>query len=343
MDERRGTLSLPHTQNLISTDRTFLREGPATGIKNEDRYLYLFNDLLLVTKIKRYNHYTLKVELPMETVAAGDIPDNECTAYTYTHPLTATRLACNTHRLHCRCRHLAGGGNGITTVVQNCIELVRMDKQQRFQFIFPTSEEKRDWLRDFDAVHASFHKGDSEALERRPLYRAIEANPVEEGAAVPPEAIMQRRDTGLPLPKVSSSANITKEKKKILKSMQVCITPTTTIARSPATYVHHIVVDSYPLLIYIYHVLYTLFSFNLSLSLSFICTTQSSSSLQTIIASSTDDSSSDEDEAVVEEKKAARKWDHDSTTTHCSECKVKFTTTNRRVCSYPFSVLSLGA
>ena len=86
MDERRGTLSLPHTQNLISTDRTFLREGPATGIKNEDRYLYLFNDLLLVTKIKRYNHYTLKVELPMETVAAGDIPDNECTAYTYTHP-----------------------------------------------------------------------------------------------------------------------------------------------------------------------------------------------------------------------------------------------------------------
>jgi hypothetical protein len=53
--------------------------------------------------------------------------------------------------------------------------------------------------------------------------------------------------------------------------------------------------------------------------------------MQTIIATK-DDSSDSEDEEQLEEKKAARKWDHDSTTKECHECRVKFTTTNRRVC-----------
>ena len=83
---------------LVEAHRFVIREGlvllqrPFTGKQSKEKreftkyHFFLFNDLLLVTKIKRYNHYTLKVELPMETVAAGDIPDNECTAYTYTHP-----------------------------------------------------------------------------------------------------------------------------------------------------------------------------------------------------------------------------------------------------------------
>jgi hypothetical protein len=210
----------------VNTDRTFLREGHCQLIKGESRYLYLFNDLLLVTKIKTYKQNTLKVELPMETVAAADIPDSECMSLLRISLSLSLSLSLSRSRSRFLSLSLSlcqSDNNICLLVIQNCVELVRMDKQQRYQFIFPTPEEKQEWLTDFDVVHAKFHKGDSEALERKPMYRPLETAS-EEGSASPEVATLQRRDTMTALKGAPSAANITREKKKLLKGIQgVCI------------------------------------------------------------------------------------------------------------------------
>jgi len=102
-------------KNLVQDSRRFLREGPALGKNLEERFLFLFNDLLLVTKMKSPKRYTLKLSLPMGNVVAGDVPDDDPS-------------------------------------MCNCFALVRMDNRKKMVFMVETPEEKAAWMEEFDSI-----------------------------------------------------------------------------------------------------------------------------------------------------------------------------------------------
>eukprot|EP01094_Clydonella_sp_ATCC50884_P029032 TRINITY_DN8932_c0_g1_i1.p1 TRINITY_DN8932_c0_g1~~TRINITY_DN8932_c0_g1_i1.p1 ORF type:complete len:616 (-),score=137.67 TRINITY_DN8932_c0_g1_i1:259-2106(-) len=237
------------TKDIVKVDRKFVREGPAMGALGEDRYLYLFSDMLMVAKAKSAKKFVYKFHIPMDCIAVASLPDAE-------------------------------------GVYENAIEFVRMDNQKKYQFQLPSPTEKEEWLQDIDAVTTALIAGDSNKdapalLERKATYNTLPTVPAVEVDTPVVESddssTPSRDSTPVPLYRQQSAPGgmeIKKdlkksEKKKILKAM-----------------------------------------------------TSSS-----IIVN--DDSDSDDDEDL-EEKKKKRKWDQDSTTSLCTECEVKFTTTNRR-------------
>ena len=69
---------LEGVKDLVDPNRKFLREAPALTKYLEERYLYLFNDRLLVTKLKSGKKNALKMTINIDkTVVAGDVPDSD--------------------------------------------------------------------------------------------------------------------------------------------------------------------------------------------------------------------------------------------------------------------------
>ena len=64
--------------NLADQNRKFKREVRAL-VENEERYLFLFSDRLIITKMKSQRKYSVKNDIALTDgqVVAGDIPDCE--------------------------------------------------------------------------------------------------------------------------------------------------------------------------------------------------------------------------------------------------------------------------
>lgn len=122
-------------KDLVQDNRRFLREGPALGKNLEERFLFLFNDRLLVTKMKSPKRYTLKLNLPMENVVAGDVPDDDPT-------------------------------------MCNCFALVRMDNRKKMIFMVESPEEKAAWLEEFDSITVGQAQNAEAAPSEKEIFQA---------------------------------------------------------------------------------------------------------------------------------------------------------------------------
>jgi len=72
----------PMLNDLIQDGRILKREGKisqfdTTDNKIKERYYFLFNDILLITKVNKNGKYKMKVYIPLNTATPKDIPDSQ--------------------------------------------------------------------------------------------------------------------------------------------------------------------------------------------------------------------------------------------------------------------------
>eukprot|EP01096_Ripella_sp_DP13-Kostka_P013147 TRINITY_DN563_c0_g1_i8.p1 TRINITY_DN563_c0_g1~~TRINITY_DN563_c0_g1_i8.p1 ORF type:complete len:357 (+),score=152.42 TRINITY_DN563_c0_g1_i8:21-1091(+) len=104
-------------KNLVDPNRKFLREGSVLDSSMAERYIFLFNDLLLVTKKKSGKRFAFVCQIPTHTSITADVPDHD--------PFL------------------------------NCIEMVEMEKGKKFFFMYESAAVKKLWLDDFGVAAQS--------------------------------------------------------------------------------------------------------------------------------------------------------------------------------------------
>jgi len=106
---------------IVSPSRKFMREGNFIKVndrgKQQDRTLFLFNDLILYCKAQIFKRttYTYKGHIPLNVALVVDVPDSQ--------------------------------------EIQNCIQIVRMDEDKRKYLIAaPNAFEKKLWMNDLNKI-----------------------------------------------------------------------------------------------------------------------------------------------------------------------------------------------
>lgn len=103
---------------LVEPSRRFFREGPVIDSSMSERYLFLFSDVLLITKKKSGKRFQMTQQVSLEFVVAADIPDHD--------------------------------------PFYNCIELVQFDKKsKKYFFMVESPDIKKAWLEDLSVISSS--------------------------------------------------------------------------------------------------------------------------------------------------------------------------------------------
>lgn len=178
---------------MVAPSRRFVREGKYTVIENgskKERKAFVFNDVIVLTKPKKNrmgkdqkDHF--KAKFFLNDVKIVDIADTEGT---------------RPHGTAVPCSRLTAA------VVQNACEVLPKDPTQKysFVFVFPSAQEKRDWVKEIKLLVREFQKKEAQARKEALARKGLQS-PFSVGIAAPDRSADDEDEAGPAPPMLGSN------------------------------------------------------------------------------------------------------------------------------------------